>query len=129
MKEVNRDVNLYNAWGEINFYRTEDGRCPVKEFLDSLPGKAGQKVAWVLKLIQDLEVIPSTHFKKLEATDDIWECRVQFGSHAYRLLGFFSHHAVIVLTHGFSKKSQKTPRTEIERAEGYKKDFMRRSKP
>ncbi len=113
---------------EVEFYRTEDGRCPAQEFLDSLPDKVGQKVVWVLKLIQELEMIPSTYFKKLEAADDIWECRVQLGSNAYRILAFFSEKAVIVLTHGFSKKSQKTPRNEIERAEAYRKDFMRRLK-
>jgi len=113
----------------IDFYRTKEGRCPMEEFLDALPAKAGQKVVWVLKLIQELEVAPSTYFKKLEATDDIWECRVQLGSNTYRLLGFISEKGVIVLTHGFLKKSQKTPRNEIERAETYKKDFMRRSKP
>jgi phage-related protein len=113
---------------EIDFYRTENGRCPTREFLDTLPDKAGQKVVWVLKLIQDLEMIPSAYFKKLEATDNIWECRVRVGSNAYRFLAFFLENAVIVLTHGFSKKSQKTPRKEIERAEAYKKDFMRRLK-
>jgi phage-related protein len=110
----------------IDFYRTEDGKCPTQEFLDALPAKTGQKVVWVLRLIQELETVPSTYFKKLEATDDIWECRVQLGSSTYRLLGFFSEGGVIILTHGFSKKSQKTPRNEIERAESYKKDFMRR---
>jgi len=110
----------------ISFYRTKDGKCPIREFLDSLPGKTVQKITWVLKLIQDLEMVPSTYFKRLEATDGIWECRVQFGSRTYRLLGFFSEDALIILTHGFSKKTQKTPKAEIERAEVCKKDFMRR---
>jgi len=80
-------------------------------------------------IIQELEAVPSTYFKKLEGTDDIWECRVQLGSNIYRFLGFFFRKGVIILTHGFSKKSQKTPRSEIERAESYKKDFMRRHDP
>jgi len=112
----------------VNFYQTEEGRCPVQDFFNSLPGKVGKKVVWVLKLIEDLEMIPSTYFKKLEATEDIWECRVQFGSNTYRLLGFFSEDATFMLTHGFSKKSQKTPKNEIERAEAYKKNFVRRSR-
>jgi phage-related protein len=112
----------------IDFYWTEDGRCPMQEFFDALPAKTGQKVIWALKLIQELETIPSTYFKKLEATDDIWECRVKLGSNTYRFLGFLLGKGVIVLTHGFSKKSQKTPRNEIERAKAYKKDFMGRSK-
>ena len=114
---------------DIRFYRTVDGRCLVEEFLDSLSDKTVQKIIWVLKLIEDLERIPSTYFKKLEATDDIWECRVQLGSQTYRLFGFFRENSLIILTHGFSKKSRKTPRNEIERAEACKKDFMRRQTP
>ena len=99
---------------KVEFYRTGEGKCPTQEFLDSLPDKVAQKVVWVLKLIQDLEMIPSTYFKKLEATEDLWECRVQHGSNAYRFLAFFSKRSIVVLTHGFSEKSQKTPRKEID---------------
>ncbi len=113
----------------IDFYKTENERCPTQEFLDTLPAKTAQKVVWVLKLIQELETVPSIYFKKLEGTDDIWECRVQSGPNIYRFLGFFFQKGVIVLTHGFSKKSQKTPRSEVERAESYKKNFMMRHNP
>lgn len=41
----------------VKFYKTADGKCPVEEFLDSLPGKAVQKVTWVLKLLEDLDVV------------------------------------------------------------------------
>ena len=40
---------------EIIFYRTDDGRCPVREFLDNLPGKAAQKIVWALALLEDGE--------------------------------------------------------------------------
>ncbi len=101
----------------------------MQEFLDSLPSKVGQKVVWVLKLIQDLDTVPATYFKKLEGTNDIWECRVQFASNICRLLGFPVEKGTLVLTHGFIKKSQKTPKNEIERAEMSKKDYIRRLKP
>jgi phage-related protein len=108
----------------VVFYRTADGHCPVEEFLDSLPAKAAQKATWTLSLLEDLEIVPSAYFKKLGGTDGIWECRFVFGSNAYRLLCFFPGRSAVVLTHGFVKKSQKTPGAEIERAEGYKKDFL-----
>jgi hypothetical protein len=41
----------------IIFYRTEDGKCPVQDFLDALPGKVAQKAAWVLRLLEDLEMV------------------------------------------------------------------------
>ena len=110
----------------IVFYKTADGKCPVQEFLDSLPGKVAQKVTWVLGLLEDLDVLPSSYFKKLVGTDGIWECRMSIGSDAYRVLCFFAGNSVVVLTHGFAKKSQKTPRAEIEKAEAYRKDFLKR---
>ena len=114
----------------ITFYKTSDGKCPIQDFLDSLSGKAAQKVTWVLKLIEDLDIVPSSYFKKLTGTEEIWECRIAFGSNAYRIFCFFAGNYVVVLTHGFTKKSQKTPKTEIEKAEAYKKGFLeRRTKP
>jgi hypothetical protein len=56
----------------IIFYKTADGKCPIQDFLDSLPGKVAQKVVWVLSLLEDLEVVPSTYFKKLVGTEEIW---------------------------------------------------------
>lgn len=112
----------------VVFYTTAEGKCPIKDFLDALPGKAAQKVTWVLRLLEDLDVIPVTYFKKLTGTDEIWECRIQFGSNAYRLFCFLVNGDVVVLTHGFMKKSQKTPKSEIERAESYRQDFLRRRK-
>ena len=109
----------------VIFYKTVDGRCPVREFLDSLPGRVAQKVAWVLNLLEDLDIVPSSRFKKLVGTEDIWECRIQFGSNAYRIFCFFFDNSV-VLTHGVVKKSQKTPAREIERAETYRRDYFKR---
>jgi len=108
----------------VVFYKTADGKCPVREFLNSLSGKAAQKVLWVLRLLEELAIIPSTYFKKL--TENIYECRAQFGSMAYRILCFFVNGSEIVLTHGFIKKSQKIPGSEIEKAKAYRKDFLRR---
>ena len=57
---------------KIIFYKTVDGKCPVQDFLDALPGKVAQKVAWVLRLLEDLEMVPATYFKKLIGTEEIW---------------------------------------------------------
>ena len=103
-----------------------DGKCPVQEFLDSLSCKVAQKVAWVLSLFEDLSVVPSTYFKKLVNTKEIWECRIQLGSNAYRIFCFFDGNSIIVLTHGLIKKTQKTPQLEIERAETYRRDYLQR---
>lgn len=110
----------------VIFYKTVDGKRPIQDSLDSLPGKVAQKVAWVLSLLEDLEVVPSTYFKKLAGTEEIWECRIQFASNAYRIFCFFEGNSVVILTHGFAKKTQKTPQQEIERAEAYRRDYLKR---
>lgn len=110
----------------VTFYKTVDGKCPIQDFLDSLPGRVAQKVTWVLSLLGDLDVVPSSYFKKLIGTEEVWECRIQFGSNACRKFCFFVDNSVVVLTHGFIKKSQKIPKSQIEKAETYRRDFLRR---
>ena len=112
---------------EILLYTAIDGKCPVKDFLDSLPEKVFQKVSWVLMLLTELDKIPSSYFKKMVNSDDIWECRIIFGSNSYRIFCFFHNGSVIILTHGIIKKSQKIPKNEIRKAEAFKSDFIRRN--
>lgn len=110
----------------IEFFRLPSGKSPVEEFLDSLTGKQAQKVLWVLRLIEELDVVPRQYFKKLVDGDDIWEVRVQFGNDIFRLLGFFYHGSMIILTNGFAKKTQKTPSQEIMLAIRRKEEYLAR---
>jgi phage-related protein len=113
---------------DVKFYKTADGSCPVLEFIDSLSGKAARKVTWTLSLLEELESLPSTYFKKLVNTDGIWEVRVSAGSDIYRIFCFFAGNSVVILTHGLVKKTQKTPPSEIDRAEAYKREYLSRRK-
>jgi len=111
----------------IVFYRDINGRNPIEEFLDSLAPKDAQKVTWTLQLLEEFDVLPSTYFKKLVNTNEIWEVRARTGKNAYRLLCFFYNNELVVLTNGFRKKTQKTPRNEISLAETRKTDWLRRN--
>jgi phage-related protein len=110
----------------VNFYRLPNGQSPVEIFLDSLTGKQAQKVTWVLKLIEELDIVPIQYFKKLVDSENIWEVRIQFGNDIFRLLGFFESGTLLILTNGFAKKKQKTPPQEIELAVTRKNDYLRR---
>ena len=112
---------------EIKFYKDENGRSPIEDFLDKLNSKQTLKITWVLNLIEDHENIPKTYLKKLTNTDDIWEIRIQSGNNAYRLMCFKFRRKIIVLTNGFHKKTQKTPKNEILLAEKRKADWLRRN--
>ena len=115
---------------EVHFYRTKAGHCPVEEFLNGLSGKQVQKVVWVLRLVEELEAIPSQYLKKLVGTEDLWEVRVQHGGDTFRLIGFFEGRRLLVLTSGFAKKTEKIPRQEIALAEKRRQDYQsRRQRP
>jgi phage-related protein len=112
----------------IEFYTTPSGNCPVEEFLDSLNDQHAQKVTWVLRLVERIDIVPTQYLKKLDGTQDIWEIRVQSGSNNYRLLGFFDDGRLIILTNGFSKKTQKAPAKEIKLAEQRRSEYLQRRK-
>lgn len=112
----------------INFFTTESGNKPVQEFLDSLSDKQAEKILWVLRLVREYEKVPRQYLKKLINTDGLWEVRtVQSGS-TFRLLGFFDGNELIILTNGFQKKTQKTPKKEIVLAQKRKKIYLARKK-
>lgn len=111
---------------KINFYITKSGKKPVQKFLDQLNEKQVSKVLWVLKFIRDHEKVPRQYFKKLINTDDLWEVRVVQGNNIFRFLCFFDGDKLIVVTNGFQKKTQKTPKQEIALAEKRKKEYISR---
>lgn len=89
---------------------------PAREFIESLPEKARKKVVYNINRVSNGE-IDNELFKKLGDTD-IWEFRTLFNGIKYRLFAFWDteQNAIVVTTHGIVKKTQKTPRKEIERA-------------
>lgn len=111
---------------EVIFYRTSSGRSPVEEFLDTLSSKQAQKAAWVMNLVEDMNVVPEQYFQKMSNTDDLWEIRVKVGTNIFRFLGFFDGRMLVVLAHAFQKKTQQTPLHAIRLAEERKQDYFRR---
>ena len=97
----------------------------VDMFLGKLPEKARRKIIYNIKLVEggyrDTEI-----FKKLQGCD-IWEFRTQYAGMAYRLLAFFDPdtRSLIITTHGFIKKDQKTPIKEIERAKKIREIYLK----
>jgi len=112
---------------KIDFYKTVNNKIPVEEFLDSLSDKEAEKVLWVLRLVRQQKRVSREYFQKLENTKDIWEVRASFGNNEFRLLGFWHKSNLILLTNGFRKKTQKTPKAEIKLAESRKKEYLKRS--
>jgi phage-related protein len=77
-----------------------------------------------LKLIATIERVPVKYFKHMEGTTGLYEVRDEVGSDNYRIFSFFDEGRLIILLNGFQKKSQKTPKNEIELAEKLKKQYF-----
>lgn len=93
------------------------------EFLQSLTEKIRDKI--VYNIGKSMLVLDKELFKKLGNTD-IWEFRTIYNGMAYRLLAFWDTDTdtLVVATHGFTKKSQKTPLKEIAKAQEIKKEYF-----
>jgi phage-related protein len=113
---------------EVEFYRTRNGAAPTEAFLDMLSDKVVQKVIAVIELVETVPIVPAKYFKKLVGTE-LYEIRIRWKSNSYRLLCFFDRNDTVVITHGFMKKTQRTPKREIDRAERYRQDHIARRKP
>ena len=109
---------------KIVFYELASGEKPVAEYIKSLSDQQAEKIVFVLDLIETVKVIPNKFLKKLKATDDLWEVRIQQGNNIFRLLGFLDGDELLILNHAFTKKTQKTPRKEIKKAERRKKEYL-----
>lgn len=85
--------------------------------------KVKDKIIWTLKLIETIQQVPEEYLKHLEGTDGLFEIRVQLGKNNFRIFCFFDEGKLIVLEHGFHKKSQKTPKSEIDKALKIKREY------
>lgn len=96
----------------------------ARDFLRSLPEQAHKKVLYNIWRVAGGEK-NSELFKKLE-NSDIWEFRTHYNGMAYRLFAFWDkgEQTLVVATHGITKKTQKTPKKEIARAEAMMKLYF-----
>lgn len=94
------------------------------DFLKGLPPAALKKVLYNIDRVASGEK-NNELFKKLE-NSEIWEFRTLFNGIAYRLFSFWDteENTLVVATHGIVKKSQKTPKKEISKAEAVMKRYF-----
>lgn len=92
-------------------------------FYNKLTPDVKKKFNWTIQLVATQERIPEKHFKHLSGSDGLYELRIEYASDIYRVFCFFDKEKLIILLNGFQKKTQKTPKNEIRRAEQLKKDY------
>jgi len=108
-KRKYRTIIFYKDYFELFFVKQRD--------------KVKSKIVWTLELIEDMERVPETYLKHMENTDGLFEIRVQQGNDIFRIFCFFDQGKLVILANGFQKKTQKTPKQEIEKALKIKKEY------
>ncbi|MBO4826000.1 MAG: type II toxin-antitoxin system RelE/ParE family toxin [Prevotella sp.] len=96
-----------------------------KDFYLAQTETVRRKINFVLKLVETQRIIPKKFFRIIEGSDGIYEIRVEVDSNIYRIFCCLDGGALVVLFHGFQKKTQKTPQKEIKRAEAIKKEYFK----
>jgi phage-related protein len=94
------------------------------EFFERQPVEVQKKFNWTLQLIATIERVPKKYFQFMEGTDGIYEIRVEIGNNIFRAFAFFDEGNLIVIANAFQKKTQKTPRNELELAKRLKKEYF-----
>ena len=99
-----------------------------EDFFIKQRDKVKDKIVWTFGLIEELQRIPETYLKHLENTVGLYEIRVQLGRDIFRIFCFFDQNKLVVLVNGFQKKTQKTPKKEIEKALKIKEEYENEKK-
>ena len=110
----------------VEFYETESGDKPSLDFINTLEVKLRAKVFRDLELLENKgNELRKPYSENLD--DGIIELRTIQGNNIVRNLYFFIIGKKIIITHGFRKKTQKTPPEEIQKAKNYREDYLRRN--
>jgi len=113
----------------IELYEKQNNDCPVLIFIESLPAKHRAKLKREIDLLEEFGInLTYPHTKKVQGDQykGLWELRVKFASDISRIFYFLYMQDTFVLLHGFTKKSDDTPLSELDRAKNYMIDYIQR---
>ena len=107
---ANRTIKLYKKYfTEFYLEQTEN----VK-----------RKINYCLNMVKTVDRVPSSILRNMEGTEGLYEIRVEVGSNIFRIFCCFDDGALVILFNGFQKKTQKTPKKEIDRAKRLMKEYF-----
>ncbi len=94
------------------------------DFYIPLENKVKMKIKYVLELIKQVEMVPAKFLSPITGYEGLFEIRVEYESNIYLIFCCFDKGKLVVLFNGFQKKSQKTPKQEIEKAMRLKQKYF-----
>lgn len=108
---------------EIRFYENY-----FIDFYISLDSSIQEKIEYVFKVIRTVDMIPQKFLTHIEGSDGLYEIRIKESINIYRVFCCFDAGRIVILFNGFQKKSQKTPRKEVDKALRIKQDYFKNKK-
>ena len=94
------------------------------DFYKELDIKVKQKIQYVFELIKQVDRVPLKFLSPMTSCDGLFEIRVEYQSNIYRIFCCFDQGQLVILFNGFQKKSQKTPKNELNRALRIKAEYF-----
>ncbi len=98
------------------------------EFYQNQNEQVKSKIQYVFELIRQVERVSEKFLKHLERTEGLFEVRVEYQSNIYRIFCCFDEGKLVVIFNGFQKKTQKTPKNEIKKAERLMNEYFQSKK-
>ena len=99
----------------IKFYQSQDDKVKIK-------------IQHVLELIKQVDRVPEKFLKHFTGTDGLYEIRVEYQSNIYSIFCCFDEGKLVILFNGFQKKTQKTPKNELDKAIELKRKYFLQKK-
>lgn len=94
------------------------------EFYQKQNEKVKLKIQYVLELIKQVDRVPEKFLKHLSGTEGLYEIRIEIQSNIYRIFCCFDEGKLVILFNGFQKKSQKTPKEELDKAKRLMNEYF-----
>jgi phage-related protein len=98
------------------------------DFYNKQDTKVKRKIDWTVTMIQTTRIVPEKFLKHLTNSDGLWEVRVSANNGIFRMFCFFDKGNLVVLLSGFQKKTKKTPKSELNKAERLKNEYYENKK-
>ena len=108
---ANRTIKLYKGY--------------FNEFYVAQDDAVRRKINYFINGVKTVDRVPSTILKSMEDSDGLFEIRVEVGKNIFRIFCCFDESALVILFNGFQKKTQKTPKQQIERAKKLMNEYFK----
>lgn len=107
---ANRTIKLYKDYFKVFYVAQNDA--------------VRRKINYCINVVKTVDRVPKTILKNMEDADGLYEIRIEVGNNIFRIFCCFDEGSIVILFNGFQKKTQKTPKQQIERAKKLMKEYF-----